>query len=107
MPADKIKAAILKKDFRITKHAEEEQFNDNLFYEDIIFSTLNGQIIKSYENDYPLPSYLILGFSKFNKSPIHSIWAYDNSKSNAILITVYRPDPGKWVEFKLRKKNHE
>lgn len=88
---------------RITDHAYEEADADHLFLEEILFSVLNGEIIEDYPNDKPYPSCLVYG-KTFNDVPIHSVWAFDEKSKSAIMITVYKPDPDLWIEWKERRK---
>jgi hypothetical protein len=55
------------------------------------------------EIDQPYPSCLMYGES-FTGEPIHSVWAYNPETQWAVLITVYRPDPERWVNWRTRKK---
>ena len=87
----------------ITDHADEEAFNDNLKYEEICVSVIQGEIIEYYLNDKPYPSCLIFG-KNLSGEPIHSVWAYNQEDLWAILVTVYRPDPALWVNWKERTK---
>jgi hypothetical protein len=87
---------------RITDHADEEAQNDKLAYNDIFFSVLHGEVIKDYPDDKPFPSCLIFGFSK-RKDPIHSVWAFNSENNWAVLITVYRPDPLLWIDWRIRR----
>lgn len=75
-----------------------------LFLDDIFFSVNNGEIIEEYPNDKPYPSYLIYGRVE-DGNPIHSVWAYSSESRIAILITVYRPDPNSWINWKERMKS--
>ena len=95
--------AIQSNQIKITDCADEEAQNDNLTYDEIFFSVIQGTIIEDYPDDRPYPSCLIFGNS-FRGKPIHSVWAYSNKSQWAILITVYRPDPAKWINFKVRRK---
>ncbi|MCD6297132.1 MAG: DUF4258 domain-containing protein [Deltaproteobacteria bacterium] len=88
---------------RITDHADEEAFDDALTYEEIYSSVIQGEIIEDYPNDKPYPSCLIMG-KNFSGEPIHSVWAYNSRNEWAVLITVYRPDPERWIGWKLRVK---
>ena len=88
---------------RITDHADEEAFNDSLTYEEIYLSVIQGNIIEDYPNDKPYPSGLIMGMN-FSNEPIHSVWAYNLENQWAVLITVYRPDPERWIDWKIRVK---
>ncbi|WP_419634089.1 DUF4258 domain-containing protein, partial [Thiolapillus sp.] len=51
--------------------------------------------------DKPYPSCLILG-RNFSGEPIHSVWAYNPENLWAVLITVYRPGPERWIDWKIR-----
>ncbi len=77
-------------------------FEDNLPLSMVIHATLEGETIESYIKDLPFPSALIYGDDKEGE-PIHSVWAYDESKQIAILITAYKPDPDKWIDFRVRR----
>lgn len=86
---------------RITDHADEESNDDSLTFGEIYFSIMHGEIIEDYPNDRPYPSCLILG-SNFSGEPIHSVWAYNSKSQWVVLITVYRPDPARWIDWKIR-----
>ena len=89
--------------YRVTEHADEETYNDGLSLNDVTYTLLAGEIIEQYPDDKPYPSCLIFGVNK-NKEPIHSVWAYNKDVGAAVLITVYRPDAGKWIGWKVRRK---
>ncbi|RME45895.1 MAG: DUF4258 domain-containing protein [Caldilineae bacterium] len=86
----------------ITQHARREAREDNLLLDEIIHSIQNGEIIEDYPTDTPYPSCLIYGENQ-NGYPVHSVWAYAPDSQMAILITVYRPDPERWIDWKVRK----
>ncbi len=88
---------------RITDHADEEARADRLTFDEIFFSVLQGEIIEEYPTDKPYPSCLIYGES-FTGEPIHSVWAHNPETKWAVLITVYRPDPRRWVNWRIRRK---
>jgi uncharacterized protein DUF4258 len=87
---------------RITDHADEEAQADRLSYEEIYFSVLQGEIIEEYPTDRPYPSCLVLG-TTFSGDAVHSVWAYNPESGWAVLITVYRPDPNRWVDWRTRR----
>jgi hypothetical protein len=95
--------AILHDRIRITDHADEEAQADRLSYEEIFFSVLRGEVIEEYPTDRPYPSCLIYGES-FAGEPIHSVWAYNAETKWAVLVTVYRPDPKRWINWRVRRK---
>ena len=53
-------------------------------------------------DDKPYPSCLIIGYSP-SKTPVHTVWAYDDETNISILITTYIPNPEIWVNDRKRK----
>ena len=87
---------------RITNHADEEAQADHLSFDEIFISVFQGEIIEDYFDDKPYPSCLIYG-ETFSKEPVHSVWAYNQENRWAVLITVYRPDPKRWIDWRIRR----
>lgn len=96
-------SAIRRDKIRITDYADEEALADRLTFDEIFFSVLQGEIIEDYPKDKPYPSCLIFGNS-FKGEPIHSVWAYSRDAGWAVIITVYRPDPERWQDWRIRRK---
>ena len=103
MRIDEIREALNRNRVRITDHADEEARNDGLTFDEIARSTLAGEVIENYPDDHPYPSCLVLG-RDLSGDPIHSVWAYNETTEWAVLITVYRPDPKRWTDWRKRKK---
>lgn len=86
----------------LSRHSIKEAAADNLVPEDIYQSVIeSGEIIEDYPEAYPMPACLILGF-KTTGEPIHSVWGYDDTNRVARLITVYRPEPNRWINWRIR-----
>ncbi len=100
---EEIIESIKAKRIRITDHADEEAYNDTLSLEEIYSSVLTGEVIEQYPDDKPYPSCLIYG-KNIKNEPIHSVWAYNIETKASVLITVYRPDPDRWIDWKIRRK---
>jgi hypothetical protein len=99
---DDIITAIQNNRVRITDHADEEAQADALRFAEIYFSVQHGEIIEDYPTDKPFPSCLIVG-ETFAGELVHSVWAYNPANQWAVLITVYRPDPQRWIEGRNRR----
>ena len=70
----------------------------------VVEALLNCGIIKKYEQDKPLSSYLILGYTE-SKKPLHINLAIDEIDEMLWIITVYRPDKKLWTaDYKRRQK---
>jgi len=88
---------------RITDHADEEAVADQITIDEVLYSVVHGEIIEDYLADKPYPSCLVLG-----KTPsgvvLHSVWAYNTDSRWAVLVTVYRPDPKRWIDWRHRRR---
>ncbi len=73
-----------------------------LTFEEVFTSVLQGEIIEEYPKDKPFPSCLVYGMN-MKREPIHSVWGYNPDNKWTVLITVYRPDPSRWVDFRTRR----
>lgn len=72
---------------------------DTLDVEEVI---AKGEIIKSYLDDRPYPSYLILGFRRENA--VHLVIAKNVQDDECIVVTAYIPDPSIWMDdFKIKR----
>jgi hypothetical protein len=60
-----------------------------------------GEIIEDYPDDKYGPSCLVLGFTR-SARPLHIQCSYP-SRPLVKIITLYQPDPDKWIEFTRRK----
>ncbi len=104
MDIEHIVEAIRRGRIRISDHADEEAEADQLTFDQIFLSVLRGEIIESYPMDRPYPNCLVLGTGILGE-PIHSVWAYNRENGWAVLVTVYRPDPERWVNWRERRKS--
>ncbi|HGG60885.1 MAG TPA: DUF4258 domain-containing protein [Gammaproteobacteria bacterium] len=103
MKIESICSAINEGRVRITDHAEEEAIDDDLTFEEIYYSVMHGEVIEDYPRDRPYPSCLIMG-RNFSGQVVHSVWAYNPENHWVVLITVYRPDPARWIDWRVRVK---
>jgi hypothetical protein len=88
---------------RITDHADEEAESDQLTFDEVYFSVFHGEIIEDYPDDKPYQSCLVYGRT-FSGDPVHSVWAFNDENQWAVLITVYRPDSDRWINFRVRRE---
>ena len=82
-------------------HAIERMFQRDIGELEIEDVVKKGEIIESYEDDKPYPSFLV--FSFIDGEALHVVYAEDEN-NNTIIITVYRPNLEKWEDdFKTRR----
>lgn len=95
--------AIRSNQVRISDHADEEATADRLSIDEVYSAVLHGEIIEDYPSDWPYPSCLIAGQIPTG-DPVHSVWAYNQESGRAVLVTVYRPDPRLWLNWRTRRE---
>ena len=87
-------------DYIYRVHAIERMFQRNISNADVEMCIEHGEVIESYEDDKPYPSFLVLKY--IDTQPLHVVYAYDNK--NIIIITAYHPNKEKWQnDFKTRR----
>jgi hypothetical protein len=85
----------------ISQHALQQMFRRNISVEDVKGAVKNGEMIKSYPDDNPYPSKLVL-FTHDNK-PLHVVFAENIIEKEIIVITAYEPDSKIWSpDFKSK-----
>jgi hypothetical protein len=101
-----IKEYFQKSSIFYSRHALDEMRSETfgrIFDFEVSESIMNGEIIMSYPEDKPYPSILLYG--KTNKGrPLHIVCSCNKEEKTAIVITVYQPDPERWIDYKRRKK---
>ena len=87
-----------------TQHARHEMVTGEfgqITEEEVFQAVQNGEVIESYEYDTPYPSALIFGRTATGR-PIHTVIAYSEEDDLAIVVTVYEPDPARWINHRRR-----
>ena len=88
---------------RVSTHALWEAEADGLTLEQVEAATLGGDCIEDYPDDPRGPSCLVLG-RLADGSALHAVWGFDGPSRQAILITVYLPDPQRWSDDFRRRR---
>lgn len=83
--------------FAYRLHASKRMFERDVYNDDVEYVLKHGEIIESYDDDYPLPSVLINGTTKNNRA-LHLVVAVNHDAKEIIIITVYEPNPFKWLD---------
>lgn len=98
---DQIRAKIQADQFEISQHAVNNSILRHVTLQEVREAFAQGEIIEDYPDDKYGPSCLVLGFTR-NGRPLH-IQCSHPSRPVLKIITLYQPDPDKWIEFKRRK----
>lgn len=87
--------------FRI--HAIQRMFERRIMEENVRRVLQHGEMIEDYSDEMTYPCGLMLG--KHGKRLLHVVMAENISDDEAIVITVYEPNPAQWKSgSKDRKK---
>ena len=85
-------------------HAIQRMFERGIGKEAVAEVLRTGEVIASYPDDYPYPSFLMLGFKK--ALPIHIVVARNDRDRNCYVITVYLPKADIWeTGFRERRES--
>ena len=103
---EKIRVCFEMNRVRYSKHAIFEMEHEPLG--EILDSEVDeavraGEELFQYPEDTPHPSCLIFGRTR-NRRPVHTVCGYDEVNDETIVITVYEPSEGRWVEHRQRRK---
>ena len=86
---------------RWTNHSLTRLLQRGIVLADVIDAVQSGEIIESYPNDYPYPSYLILGVTLQTRY-LHVVSGL--AVQDVWIITAYYPTRDKWeADLKTRK----
>lgn len=88
--------------FEFSKHAVDQSIIRNIYVQEVHEAiNQNAKIIEDYPKDKYGPSCLILGFTDQNR-PLHIQCSYP-SRPTLKIITLYEPDPERWINFEKRR----
>lgn len=84
-----------------TVHALQRIFARSISHADVHDALRDGDVIESYPDDTPYPSYLVL--LRASARPIHVVVARDEGNARCYVVTVYVPDPRVWSDDFTRR----
>ena len=95
---------VAQREVLISDHGYEELAADGILVRDIFEGISEGMVVEEYR-DYPKgPCVLVLQRDR-NGLPIHVLWGIPGqAASPAVVVTAYRPDPRRWTEDYLRRR---
>ena len=98
---DEIREKFARDEFEFSRHALDQTVLRRISVGEIRDAVEHGELIEDYPNDKYGPSCLILGRTQAGR-PLHVQCSYP-SRPMIKVVTVYEPDPDRWVDFRLRK----
>ncbi len=100
---DEIRAKIQTGQFEFSKHALDQSIIRRVSVQELREACENGEMIEDYPEDKYGPSCLILGKTVLER-PLHIQCSYP-SRPLIKIVTVYEPDPARWIDFKIRRES--
>ncbi len=100
---DEIRTKIAVDEFEFSKHAVDQTIIRRVSVTEIREAIAKGEIIEDYPDDKYGPSCLIYGKTAGGRA-IHVQCSYP-SRQVMKIITVYEPDPERWIEFNVRRSS--
>ena len=99
-----LQARVRERNYRLTSHAEREREADHITVQEVEEAVLSEacEIIEDYPTDPRGHSCLILGWTHVGL-PIHLVCGH-LSEEEFIVITIYRPDPTQWIDWRIRQE---
>jgi hypothetical protein len=102
---DDIRAKIADGQFEFSQHAVDQSIVRHISVQELREAIAVGEVIEDYPTDKYGPSCLVFGFI-LARRPLHIQCSYP-SRPLVKLITLYEPDPRRWVDFKVRRPSDE
>ncbi len=100
-----LKNLVLKSEVVISVHGYEELEADELKVRDIVAGINSAEVLEYYPDFHKGPCILVLQ-QDTEKNPVHVVWGVSKgTKTPAVIVTAYRPNPAKWTNDFRRRKN--
>jgi len=101
---EEIRTKIRNSQFEFSEHAVDQSIIRHISVQEMREAIAEGEVIEEYPNDKYGPSCLILGFTLAER-PLHIHCSYP-SRALVKIITLYRPNPQRWIDFKIRRHRY-
>lgn len=91
--------------FELSEHAVDQSIRRQISVQELREVIAIGEIIEDYPKDKYGPSCLVFGMT-VRRRPLHVQCSYP-SRPLVKVITLYEPDPQRWIDFKVRRTPDE
>lgn len=99
-----IKQLVAAGNVRISEHGYDELAEDRIAVRDLLSGVARAILVEDYPSYAKGPAVLVLQFDNTNR-PVHVVWGIPRGfESPAVLVTAYRPDPARWKENFIERR---
>jgi hypothetical protein len=98
---DDIRNKITRGQFEFSQHAVDQSIIRHISVQELREAIAVGAVIEDYPDDKYGPSCLVFGLTR-TRRPVHIQCSYP-SRPLVKIITVYEPDPRRWLDFRVRR----
>ncbi len=99
---DLIRDAAERYQLQLRYHALVRAEERGIYFDDIRRVILEGDVIERYEDAFPYPKCLFLGYVN-DTTPLYVAVGYDDEHNLAHIVTVHWQDPSKWIDDRTRR----
>jgi hypothetical protein len=96
-----LQAKVASDQFEFSRHAVDQSILRSILVQEVREAFATGEVIEDYPVDKFGPSCLVLGFTSTG-CPLHIQCSYP-SRPLMKIITLYEPDPDRWISLRTRK----
>jgi hypothetical protein len=101
---EKVRALIRAGDVRISEHGYDELAEDGLTAREVLIGVEEALVVEQYLNYAKGPCVLLLQRDRAG-APVHAVWGIPKGHDKpVVLVTAYRPDPGRWDQTYTRRR---
>jgi hypothetical protein len=101
---DLIRELVARREVRISEHGYDELAQDGILARDVVSGVQEADVVEDYP-DYPKGPCVLVLQKDADGRPVHAVWGIPRGKTSpAVLVTAYRPDPGRWSEDFRRRR---
>ena len=102
---DRILELVARQEVVISDHGYDEIAADGILVRDILAGASEAKVMEEYPAYHRGPCVLVFE-RDHERKPIHVVWGIPrNAAAPAVVVTAYRPDPGRWTDDFLRRKS--
>jgi len=98
-----IRGKVRQRQYELSRHAVDQSIVRDISVAELEEAILgSSEVVEDYPDDKYGPSCLILGFTA-RRRPLHIQCSYP-SRPLVKVITLYEPDPERWIDYRTRQE---